>query len=215
MKETIGMQYWNGNQVCAIDCETTGLDPQWHEICQIAIVPLMHDFSMRKSEGIYPLVLKLKPNHPETVDPKAMTVNKQDLHDLLENGIDQEVAKVILREWTDKLGLPFTPSGVRKRIIPLGHNYDFDKSFIQAWLGQAEYDELFDYEIRDTKRVVAYINDRASMRGEDIPFPHTKLTRVAFRLGVDATNAHDALQDCLITANVYRRLMDWTMGMFS
>lgn len=208
------MVHWNGNQCCAIDTETTGLDPNIHEVVQIAVVALDSNFKMRRDVGL-PLVIKIQPEFPENADPKALQVNGLTIPDLMANGYPKDTAIAILVQWLTKLDLEVTRGGKRKRVIPLGHNYDFDKSFIQRWIGQPMYDEWFDYEIRDTKRVVAYINDRAAMKGKDIPFPHTGLGRIAFRLGIDNTGAHDALADCIMTAKVYRMLMNYHFGMWS
>ena len=41
------MQHWNGNQLCVVDVETTGLDLFWHEIIQLCILPLDSDINPR------------------------------------------------------------------------------------------------------------------------------------------------------------------------
>ena len=71
------MQHWNGNQVCAIDTETTGLDPLYDEILQLAIIPLDSNFEVRKD--VMPLEIFMKPEYPERIKPEAMQVNRLDL----------------------------------------------------------------------------------------------------------------------------------------
>jgi len=199
------MQHWNGCQLCAIDTETTGLDAYWNEIIQIAILPLDQNIEPRKD--VTPFYIEMRPEHPERIDPKAMSVNNLNLATIMNRGFDQEKSKDLLRDWVDKLELPFTKSGIfRKRIIPLAQNYAFDQAFIKHWLGIDMYNELFDYSFADTMTVATYLNDRAAMHGEPVPFSKINLSYLASTLKIEHGGAHDALQDCLVTAKVYKRM---------
>jgi len=199
------MQHWNGNQVAVIDIETGGLDPYYHEILQICILALDSEFKPRKD--VLPFYIEMVPQHLERVDPEAMSVNKLDLAKIVKRGIDPEKAKDLLIEWFNKLGLPYTVSGARKRIIPLGQNYgSFDKPFISQWLGPDLYKELFDYHHRDTMCSALFINDHAAVHAESVPFPKVNLTYLATTLKIDHEGAHDALRDCLTCAEVYRQM---------
>jgi DNA polymerase III epsilon subunit-like protein len=203
------MQHWNGDQMCAIDIETTGLDPSWHEIIQIAIVPL--DSNIRPRKDILPFYIQIKPESPERADREAMNVNRMDFAHLAQVGHDPEKAKDLLRDWTEKLKLPYSKYGAqRKRIIPLGQNYSFDMGFIKKWLGIPMYEEFFSHMFRDTMTVAAYLNDRAACHAEDVPFAKQNLRFLAKRLNVtyEEGRAHDALQDCLVAAEVYRQMIN-------
>lgn len=203
--ELMSMQHLNGDVVCVIDTETTGLDPLIHEMVQICILPLDHQLKPVKS--VMPFYIEVKPEHPERAQKEALAVNKLDLATIVNRGHDRMKAIDMLVDWIDKLGLPYTKYGNRKKIMPLGQNYQFDKGFIQAWLGCEQYNELFHYHYRDTMITAQYLNDRAAFRVEPIPFPKSSLGSLASKLGVQIDNAHDALQDCLATAEVYRKLM--------
>jgi len=200
------MIHWNGNQLCVIDCETTGLDPSWHDLIQICILPLDSNIKPRK-DGPMPFYIEMIPQHPERADPKAMEINRLDFAIIGQRGHDQEKAKDLLADWIKKLGLPSTKYGNLKKILPLGQNYSFDEGFIKAWLGFETYNEYFHYDYRDTKRVAAYLNDRAGMHAEKVPFPKTGLGSIAKRLNVPHEKAHDALADCQATAEIYRRFL--------
>ena len=78
---------------------------------------------------------------------------------------------------------------------------------MQNWVGDDNYKQFFDYQHRDTMVSANFLNDRALFHGEKIPFPKLNLTSLCSSLNVDYQNAHDALQDCLATAEVYRRLL--------
>ena len=199
------MQHWNGNQLCAIDCETTGLDCNYDEILQLAIVPLDSNIEQRKD--IPPFVLFMKPEHPERIDPHALHVNKLKLDSIMEHGIDKITAEELFEKWIHGLGLPVTKYGTPKKIIPLGQNYCFDKGFICAWLGDKLYNEYFDYHYVDTMITANYLNDRAAMRAETVPFSKINLTYLASTLKISHERAHDAVNDALTAAAVYKRML--------
>ncbi|GAG17775.1 unnamed protein product [marine sediment metagenome] len=199
------MVHWNGNQLCAIDTETTGLDSAWHDIIQICILPL--DSNIQPRRDVLPFYIEMIPQHPERADPEAMKINRLDFAIIGQRGHDQEKAKDLLEAWIEKLGLPSTKYGRKKQIIPLGQNYAFDQGFMREWLGHETYQQYFHYDVRDLKRVVAYLNDRAGMHAEKVPFSKGNLRWIANHLNVPLDKAHDALADCQATAECYRRLL--------
>ncbi len=198
------MVHWNGNQVCAIDTETTGLKVGWHEIIQICILPLDSNFKPRRD--VLPFFIEMVPEHPERATPEAMRVNRLDFAIIGQRGHDQEKAKDLLEAWIGKLSLPTTKFGTPKKIIPLGHNYAFDRGFITSWLGHETYNGYFHYDYRDTKITAAYLNDRAAMHAEKVPFNKGNLVWLSKKLDILHDRAHDALSDCIATAGVYRAL---------
>ena len=198
------MVHWNGHQLCAIDIETTGLDPNWHEMIQIAILPL--DSNIQPLDGSLPFYLKVCPEHPERADKKAMEVNQMNFADIAIRGVDREMAKDMLRDWIADLELPVTKGGFSKKVMPLGQNYAFDKGFLQSWLGVEQYDEFFFYHYKDTMIATEYLNDRAAMHAEKVPFSKNGLSYLCNLLKVKRERSHDALQDCLATAEVYRKI---------
>jgi DNA polymerase III epsilon subunit-like protein len=199
------MQHWNGYQLCAIDTETTGLEPGWNEIVQLAIVPL--DSQIKPRKDVLPLNMFIKPEHPERAYKEAMKVNKMTLAELAIKGFDSDKARDLLTEWVDKLDLPYTKHGNRKKIIPLGQNYGFDRGFISHWLGLDEYERMFHYHYRDTMIASHYLNDRSAFHAEPVPFPKSNLSYLAKTLSIDHSGAHDALADCLMSAEVYRQMI--------
>jgi DNA polymerase III epsilon subunit-like protein len=207
------MQHFNGNPCCVIDTETSGLDSTFHEILEIAIVPL--DYNFEPWKGCLPFYLRMKPNHPERISPEAIRINKLDVAKCIANGVDQEAGSELLQEWIRKLNIPANKYGSPNRIMPLGQNYQFDKGFIQQWLGPATYDSMFHYHYRDTMVSALAMNDRAGYYAERIPFPKVNLQYLATTLGVKTLGAHNALHDALTTARVYQKLMkyreDWAL----
>lgn len=199
------MVHWNGNQLCVIDTETTGLDPTIHEMIQICILPLDSDCLPR--QDVIPFYIELKPDNPEAVSREALRVHGIDIRKICASGMDRLAAIDLFEDWFKKLGLPTTRGGYPKRIMPLGQNYAFDKAFMLKWLGFATYEEYFFYHYRDTMIAALFLNDQAAVHGEDVPFKKVNLSWLAKETSVQIDRAHDALQDCLATAGVYRQLI--------
>jgi len=199
--------------MCVIDTETTGLIAGQHDLVQICILPLdrqIHPLHHINGKSIKPFYLKLKPQRPWTVDPNALRVNGLNLNNLIENGVDSEEALDMFQSWFAELELPED-----KKIIPLGQNYHFDRNFILEWLGEELYNRYFHYQIRDTMVTALYLNDRAGFRAHPTPLPKVSLKHLCIELDVPNEQAHDALQDCLATASVYRQMIGWEQEHFS
>lgn len=191
-------RHMQGNLLCAVDVETTGFTPGFHDVIQVAVLPL--DADMRPITTITPVNWKLQQKHGN-VDPKAFGVHGFNEADIRLNGIEPYQAADIFVEWFYKLGL-----GIDRRLIPLGHNYSFDRLFMIDWLGQETYDLCFHYHFRDSMIAMEYLNDRAGIQRNEYPFSKMSLTHLCSELGVVNERAHDALSDCVATAECYRRL---------
>jgi DNA polymerase III epsilon subunit-like protein len=199
------MQHWNGNQLCAMDIETTGLDPFWHEAVQICILPLDSNIQIRKD--LSPFYINLKPDYPERATKEALRKNKLDLVNLIDTGFDRIAAIDMLDDWIKKLNLPVTKYGNPKQIIPLGQNYTFDQIFIIKWLGQELYNQYFHYYYRDTMISANWLNDCAAFHAETVPFSKTGLQWLCNKLNIKSERTHDALSDCISCAAVYKQLI--------
>ena len=195
-----------GHLLCAVDTETTGLDPKVNEIIQIAILPLGPD--LKPNKNFMPFNMHLQPTRPEHINPKAMSVNKIDLNWIMQHGIDPFQAADLLEEWFDKLNLP-----INKKILVLGQNYCFDRGFIGEWLGPQTYDYIFHYHYRDAMVAAIYLNDRAASFGEKPPFNRISLNNLCNKLEVENIRAHDALEDCKMVAECYRLMLRTYVGL--
>lgn len=199
------MQHWNNHQMVVVDLETSGLDPYYHEILQICILPL--DSNIQPRKDVTPFYIELRPDFPQRIEKEAIRVNKLDINRICQRGFDQEKAKDLLDEWVNKLGLAYTAYGNRKRLIPLGQGIMFDIPFLKRWLGVTHFHEIFDSRVRDTEIAAVFLNDIAGMHAEVVPYSKVNLTWLCKQLKVPLDRAHDALQDCLATAEVYRRML--------
>ena len=195
-----GLVHLNGNLMAAVDLETTGTQPGYHEIIQIAVVPLDSEFNLL--EGVRPFYTYIRPNYPERETPAATQKHKIPMSELLLHAPSSERVQDWLVEWWEALDLPF-----QKSLVPLAHNWAFESSFLKAWLGVPLVDKLFHSPARDSMLYAISLNDRCACAGEPAPFNRVSLGSLCAKLNITNANPHDALADCLAEAEVYRALL--------
>ena len=110
-------------------------------------------------------------------------------------------------EWYKGLGLPFG-----KRLIPLAHNWAFERGFLTYWLGVDGMCEYWQSHPRDTMTLASSINDLFVWHGRKHPLPWMSLTALCKRFDIQLDGAHDALADCLATAKLYAEFMRFLGG---
>jgi DNA polymerase III epsilon subunit-like protein len=186
--------------LAAIDFETTGLVAGWHEPIQIAIVPLGDDLEPCLDERFY---WRIRPNHPERASREASETHRLDLD---AEAPDAERVADYLIDWINRQNRLCIKSDAG-RVYPLCHNWAFESAFFQAWLGQPLVNLLFGHHAADTVSVARAINDRERFYGRKIKFPRLSLNSLCKQLGVVNDRPHDALEDAVATARVYRRLL--------
>jgi DNA polymerase III epsilon subunit-like protein len=184
--------------LCGFDVETTGLICGHHEITQIAFVPVTAD--LKPFDGI-PFYSGVRPERPELINIQAMNTTGL-TQEILDGYPPREVVEHNFHEWYRQLDLP-----VGYRLQLLGHNLKFDEPFLREFIGEKALDDMFAIPARDTMTVGAYLNDRAAMRCQNLPFARLQLGIMAKRLGIDTPRSHDALGDVLTTIDVYRELL--------
>lgn len=196
------MKHLNGHIICAVDTETTGLQPRYNDLVQIAVIPL--DMQLKPDSNYLPFELKVKPRRPENLNLDALRHNKNIIGQILLTGLDPDVAADLFNEWFEGLNLP-----EGKRIMPLAHNWIFDAQFIEDWLGYENFHYIFDGRYRDTQTMSLYVNDVAEAQVENCPFPKHSLQYLVrcLKLNLDPNRSHDALYDALKTAEVYRAMV--------
>ena len=189
-----------GNPLAVVDVETTGRVGGFHEIVQIAVVPLTLDLEV--DTNIKPFYQNIKPDFPGRAEKRVEKIHGLQMDDLLLNAPTQERVMDLLVEWFSKL-----PLGHGRRLTPIAHNWGFERSFLVPWLGPELFDSIFTPWPRDTMIFASMLNDRASMIGQEPPFQYVSLPYICKLLGVSLENAHDALGDCIATAQVYAGMM--------
>jgi DNA polymerase III epsilon subunit-like protein len=198
--QDFSMLHMNGNLLCAIDVETTGLECGVHDVIELAIVPLNHLIEPFKKYK--PLVMKIKPRRPENAVSRAMKKSGLTMTDIMMYGQDPWKAADIVEEWFEKLQLP-----VRHNIIPLAHNWPFDREFLIEWLGIKTFQYVFNGHYRDTMALAGFFNDRSYDQKKPYVYSKMGLEALCNRLGVDNKMPHRALYDCLATAEIYKKFV--------
>lgn len=110
-----------------LDVETTGLDPETHEIIEFA--------GIRSDNGAI-LDLRIQPQHIETASPKALEVNGYNEADWAD-AVSPETAAQMIGEFMTG--------------IPVGHNTQFDLQFIRALLAKTGLVDTIDRRHGDTQ----------------------------------------------------------------
>lgn len=194
------MIHLNGNLLCAIDTETTGLTAGYHDLIEIAIIPLNSE--LEPVPDIIPFNLMLKPKRPENADPEAVNKQGRTLADIILRGMEPWRAVDLFDEWFQRLGL--APG---KKISPLAHNWPFDRSFIQDWLDKATFEQFIDGRFRDSMAAGLFLNDLADLHQEPYPFHKLTLGSLAAKFSLPFEKAHTALEDALMCAQIYKRML--------
>jgi len=201
---TQSLVHLNNNLLCAIDCETTGLSPTYHEIIQIAIVPLDNWLEPRKDVPVFDL--KIRPDYLDRIDLKSMEINRVQLESLIESGVSKERSFELFEHYFMTKLKP--PEG--KKIVPLGYNIAaFDLPFINDWMGNHAFRHYIHGHSRDAMLTACYLNDVADLHAEQVPFPNLKLKFVAKALDIEVIDGitHDALYDSFLAAQVYKKML--------
>ena len=158
-----------------IDVETTGLDSDYHEIIEICIVTPKYSYHK-----------KIRPNHPERMDAKALAVNGYRPSEW-RHAIDSSIAAGEISE-------------LLKDHLIIGHNPRFDMAFIKELCWRENVSLCMDPRAIDTT-TIAYLYL--------VPLGLHSLSLDAIRkfLGWNVHNYHDAYHDVIDTKRLYEELI--------
>ncbi len=195
-----GLVHLDGNLLASIDFETTGLRAGYHEIVQIAVVPLNAD--LRPTPEVRPFYTNIAPNYPERAEVKSSRIHGLNMDYLMMNAPSQDKVADLLLEWWERLELP-----VRRSVVPLAHNWAFESAHGKAWLGDDLFSHMFHSHARDGMLLAVSMNDRAAFYGYPVPFSYVGLNALCGHFGITNEKAHDALSDARAEAEVYRALL--------
>jgi DNA polymerase III epsilon subunit-like protein len=195
-----------GNIIAAVDTETTGLIPRHNDIIQICVLPL--DDDLRPRQGVTPFYAEMRPDRPENIELSGLKVNQLTLERIMTSAPSASKLANLFIKWFNELQIP--PGA---KIMPLAHNWPFDSQFIEDWLGKEAYESIFHPHYRDLLPIASYLNDAATWNRTSPKFSQgLKLSKICHALGIENIQAHDALGDCMATAECYRELLKSTTG---
>ena len=178
-----------------IDVETTGLSSEHNQILTVGMLTI--EMKKRGYKVIDSEHLRIK--HKEyNVNPIALKINKINLKEHHKIGINPGLAcKRINR---------FISSHDLKKFPLVGHNLRFDLRFLNSLFNQAERKKTFTSGFSDFVDTMA-IWRNLKANGAVPSHLSGSLKTVAGYFDVNYENAHDALNDCHITAEVYNNIV--------
>lgn len=174
-----------------IDTETTGTDPNKHEIIELAVIiarQVQREGKGPKLEIIEECEWKIKPKHIENAEEQALRVNGYNEVDWM-FAVDREKA---MQEFAKK-----TESSTF-----VSHNLVFDYAFVQKAFEETGVESRMHYAKLDTISM-------AFARLYDVPqVDKFSLRALCELLKVDNTKAHTALADTRALVECYRKMMN-------
>lgn len=186
-------------KLLALDTETTGLDPEFHDVLTAYFAVLDHNLNV-----VADLDLKLKPDNGifENVQEEAMRVNKINLEEHLADPetitysqAKLKLAKFLMDNLENKKG---------KTLQPAGHNVNFDLDMINEHImDKATWGKLVHYRAVDTMPVTSFLK-LIGWWGEEIG----SLVSIVKYLGLPMRNAHNAKADTHMFIDVLRKMID-------
>lgn len=197
------------DRYCIVDTETTGTIPRHHDIIEIGALVLDEYFDLDKQSK--PFNLLMWPSRPDNVDVKAIEAQQsQDgkkltlkkFHEVLRHGLTPTKAADLFVAWFESLRLP--PKG---RLLPIAHNWPFDREMIKDWLGDKTFEYVFAHSYIDTFPLCKFIEGVKYSRGEKSPFGISmRLSDLARDLDYSPERSHNALDDCFTTSKIIKAL---------
>ena len=173
-----------------IDTETTGLDPDKHEVIQIGCVlaKQVWNGTTLTLEHIDEFELKIKPDHIETAEPQALRVNGYNEADWIFGYSLPEAMKI----FADKT----------KDAIFVAHNACFDYMYIEKAFRKVGIENPMHYHKLDT------ISMAFAKLGYDNTVEKFSLRNLCEFYGIENKNAHTALSDARALFHLYEKIVN-------
>src|SRR5690606_19757545 len=96
----VGLVTLNSNLLSVVDTETTGLIDGYHDLIQVAVVPLNQDLDPADCSPFY---MNIRPEHPERAEKFAMSKNGISM-EMLMNCPTRWQAADTFDDWFENLG---------------------------------------------------------------------------------------------------------------
>lgn len=160
-----------------LDTETTHLSPLIGEIIEIAIITVFPNNTQLS------FCVKIKPKHIETADKTALLINGYNI-----------------KSWEDSKPFEDHAEYIAHLLhygIIIGHNVQFDYSFIKEELKKAGVRKKISYHTFDTKMLAM----------EHLPIQSTSMKSIRNFFGWSYFQEHTALKDCEDCKRLYYKLI--------
>ena len=186
-------------KLCAIDTETTNIDFLKARVVELTILPLTDTYD--PDESMKPLNILVNPGEVELdLGKEALSFNKIERETILKEGVNTGTLGAHIKNWMDSNGI--------SSIEPLAHNWIYDRSVLRNSLDFSMIETMFYRRAKDSHTAAVFVNDLYKFKGKKKPFAKTNLSAMAEYFGMKAEGAHRDHQDCLMSAFVYKNLMN-------
>ena len=173
-----------------IDLETTGLDPDRHEIIEVGGIIVRQSVGPngeRLFEVIEEFEYKVKPEHLETAEPEALRINGYNDLEWLFAAELKAVMQIIADKTMD--------------CVMVGQNVFFDWSFLKEAFAKTGVVNRMHFQRLDLISMVF------AKHHDDEALERFNLGALAKYFGVENEKAHSALADIRATFEIYKKLL--------
>ena len=175
-----------------VDTETTGLSPRFNKTLTVGMLLVDVEKDFLKTVAEDHIFVK---HDVYNSNRSALKVNGINIAEHDKIAVEPKIACNQINSFVEKHDLRDT--------LLVGHNFHFDRGFLNALFDQGESLSKLNSEHEDTMRIWRNLKKEGS-----IPFDlRSNLGTIANYFDIDYTKAHDALAECKITARVYHQLL--------
>lgn len=175
------------HKLAFIDVETSGLDPQTHEIIELACIICSRGESASDLTIEKEFEVKIQMQHPELAEPDALRVNGYNPADWIFAYTLPQALEMLNKEAKD--------------CVFVAHNVCFDWGFVEQSYKKAGMTHEFHNHKIDTLSIAF-----AKLQGSDAK--HLSLRALCERFGIVNEKAHTALADTRAMVEVFKKLME-------
>jgi inhibitor of KinA sporulation pathway (predicted exonuclease) len=148
-----------------------------------------------------PLNILVNPGEEELdLGKEALAFNKIERSRIITEGVHAATLTAHIRNWMESNGIT--------SIEPLAHNWVYDRVVLRNSMPFDDVERIFYSRAKDSHTAAVFINDLYKSRGKERPFKKTNLSAMAEYFGMNTEGAHRALQDCIMSAFVYKNLFN-------
>jgi hypothetical protein len=191
-------KHFNSNLLCTVTATLTGPRHIENDIVDICICPVNHDFTVSADFPIFYGILE--PRRDGVLDTGYCPRNKyEELMKYAQNPYD--VSDQLVR-WFDKIKLR-----EGKKIMPLAYNWPVLSKFLLDWLGELDFEYVFDHQYRDLLSMATFLNDRKVWNFQLAAYPKTKLSYLASQCKVQYKKHDPVTQEGLAIMQIYKQML--------
>lgn len=196
------------NVLCVIEIKTSGPKPYFHDIVDLAILPV--DGRFQPSKVFKPFHVISYPKRPKNIVVGAgNNISRENLVRVLETGMMPDIATTLFHSWFTEMKL-----AKNGKLIPVAFNWSATLPFLEDWLGwscDTQKPVMYDYYFcegvyRDVIAINGYLQDMAWFNSVNLPFHfnETRKSLIMKIMEVEPSYAEGTYAACIDTANIFK-----------